>query len=358
MKGIRVDPVGRTAQAQAGLTLGEFDRETQVFGLATTLGVATITGIAGLTLGGGIGWLNGKHGLACDNLVSADVVTADGQCLRASDTNHNDLFWALRGGSGNFGIVTSFEYQLHPVGKLLAGMVIHPFARAREVLGFYHEFASTCPDELSTAAALLTAPDGSPVVAIVTCYSGSLDEGEKVLQPLRSFGTPLADLIGAMDYVDVQKLLDDAFPPGQQHYWKSNFMRSMNDEGIDTMVDHASRKPSAKSLIVLQQMHGAASSVGPTETAFAHRHPQYDFMVLSMWPDPADSDKNVSWTRECFEAMQPFLERGVYVNNLGEEGEDRVKAAYGPNYDRLVAVKNKYDPTNFFSLNQNIKPTV
>lgn len=358
MKGIRVDPVRRTAQVQPGLTLGEFDRETQAFGLATTLGIVTLTGIAGLTLGGGIGWLNGKHGLACDNLLSADVVTADGRFLTASAAENEELFWGLRGGSGNFGIVTSFEYQLHPVGPVLGGMVLYPLGKAKEVLRFYHEFASACPDELSTAAALLTAPDGNPAVAIAVCYCGPPHEGEKILKPLKSFGAPVADLIRPMPYVEVQKMLDAAFPTEQQHYWKSNFLRDLSEAAIETMTAYTANRPSPSSLVVLQQMHGAASRVGPTETAFTHRYKQYDWMILSMWPDPAESETNIRWTREFYEAMQPFVERGVYVNNLGEEGDERVRAAYGPNYDRLVALKNKYDPTNFFSLNQNIKPTV
>ncbi len=356
MKGIRVDPVRLTAQAQPGLTLGEFDRETQVFGLATTLGIVSVTGIAGLTLGGGIGWLNGKHGLACDNVRSMDVVTADGRFLTASAAQNEDLYWGLRGGSGNFGVVTSFEYELHPVGPVLGGMVIHPLAKANEVLEFYHEFSINAPDELSTAAALLTAPDGNPAVAIAACYCGSVEEGESVLKPLRAFGPPVADLIGSMPYTGLQQMLNAAFPPGHHHYWKSNFLRAPSEAAIETMVSYVGKRPSPLSLVVLQQIHGKATRVEPTETAFAHRSEQYDWMILSMWPDPAESEKNIQWTREFYEAMQPFLEQGVYVNNLGEEGDERVRAAYGANHDRLVALKNKYDPTNFFRLNANIRP--
>jgi len=358
MKGMRVDPARRTARAQPGLKLGEFDRETQAFGLATPLGIVTDTGIAGLTLGGGIGWLNGKYGLACDNLLSADVITADGRFLTASVTENDDLFWGLRGGSGNFGVVTSFEYQLHPVGPVLGGMVLHPLDKAKEVFRFFHEFSAGCPDELSTVAAVLTAPDGSPAVAIAVCYCGSLDEGEKALSPLRSFGSPVADLIRPMPHLAIQSMLDDSFPPEHQLYWKSSFIRDLNDEAAQIIVDFMARKPAPLTLCYLQQIHGVASRVSPAETAFSHRGDHYDFAIISTWPDPAANEKNIAWTREFFEALQPHLEEGVYVNNLGEEGEDRVRAAYGPNYERLVALKNKYDPTNFFSLNQNIKPTV
>lgn len=358
MKGMRVDPVRRTARAQAGLKLGEFDREAQAFGLATTLGIASDTGIAGITTGGGYGWLGGKYGLACDNLLSVDVVTADGRFMTASSSENEDLFWGVRGGGGNFGIVTSFEYRLHPLGPVLGGMVLYPLSKAKEVLRFYHDYARGCPDELSTIAAFLTAPDGNLVVAIVACYSGALQEGEKALKPLRTFGQPLADLIRPMKYMEMQSIFDENFPPGQLQYWKSNFLRAPSDDAIETMIKYATAKPSPMSAFYLQQMHGAASRVGPTETAFAHRFQQYDFFILSMWSDPSDSEKNVRWARELWEAMQPFVERGVYVNSLGDEGEDRVRAAYGPNYDRLVALKNKYDPANLFRLNQNIRPSL
>jgi len=357
MKGIRVDPVQRTAEAQPGLTLGEFDHETQAFGLATTLGIVSVTGIAGLTLGGGVGWLNGIHGLACDNLLSADVVTADGQLRTASAEENEDLFWGIRGGSGNFGIVTSFKYQLHPIGAVLGGNLLYPEAKAREALRFYYEFTSTCPDELSTLALLGRTPDGGPVVNIVVCYCGPLEAGEQVLRPLRTFGPPLEDNIQQMPYRTLQSALDAAFPFGQQHYWKASFLKHLSDEAIEVMGRFVAEMPSPTSGVGFQQMHGAASRAPLTETAFPHRDEHYDFVIISQWADPADSARNIQWTREFFEAMQPFLERGVYVNDLGEEGEDRVKEAYGSNYERLVALKNKYDPTNQFRLNHNIKPT-
>lgn len=356
MKGMRVDPERQTAQAQAGLTLGEFDLETQQFGLATTLGVVSMTGIAGLTLGGGLGWLNGKYGLACDNLISADVVTADGRMLTANAEENEDLFWGIRGGGGNFGVVTSFKYQLHPVGPVLAGGLSYPMAEAREVLRFYDEFASECPDELTTVGSLGISPDGSPAVSISVCYCGSLETGEQVLRPLRTFGSPFEDSIQPMAYRTLQSAPDAGFPFGRQHYWKASYLKHVSDEAIEVMVRFVAEMPSAISGVGLQQMHGAASRVDPTATAFPHRDEHYDFLILSQWIDPTDSAKNIEWTRAFFEAMQPFFEKGVYVNNLGEEGDDRVKAAYGANYDRLLTLKNRYDPTNLFRLNQNIRP--
>jgi hypothetical protein len=356
MKGMRVDPVRRTARAQSGLTLGEFDHETQEFGLATPLGVVSMTGIAGLTLGGGLGWLNGKHGLACDNLVSADVVTADGRLLTASDEENEDLFWGIRGGGGNFGVVTSFEYRLHPVGPVLGGGLRYSAREARDALRFYHEFASSCPDELSTSASLGRGPDGSLVAGITVCYCGEVEEGEPVLRPLRESGSPLEDGIRPMAYTTLQSAPDEGFPPDQQHYWKASFLKDLSDEAIEVMVRLVEEMPSPSSGVGLQQMHGAASRANPAATAFPHRDEHYDFLILSQWADPADSEENVRWTRELFEAMQPFFEEGVYVNNLGEEEGDRVKEAYGEHYSRLVALKDKYDPTNLFRLNQNVKP--
>jgi FAD/FMN-containing dehydrogenase len=357
MKGMRVDPARRRVRVQSGLTLGEFDHETQAFGLATPLGVVSMTGIAGLTLGGGLGWLNGKHGLACDNLLSADVVTADGRLLTASEEENEDLFWGIRGGGGNFGVVTSFEYRLHPVGPVLAGGLRYPAAKARDVLRFYHEFASGCPDELSTSALLGRAPDGSLVAGITVCYCGAIEEGERVLRPLRAFGSPLEDGIRPMAYTALQSAPDEGFPPGQQHYWKSSNLEHLSDEAIEVMVRLVKEMPSPSSGVGLQQMHGAASRVDPAATAFPHRDEHYDLLILSQWANPADSEENVRWTRELFEAMQPFVGKGVYVSNLGEEEGDRVKEAYGEHYERLVALKDRYNPTNLFRLNQNVKPT-
>ncbi len=361
MKGIRVDPVRRTARAEAGLKMGEFDHETQAFGLATTLGVNTDTGIAGLTLGGGNGWLGGKFGLACDNLLAVDVVTADGRLLTANAEENTDLFWGVRGAGANLGIVTSFEYRLHPVGPVLGGMVLHPLSRAKEVLRFHHEFSSTAPDEVTTICALLTAPDGSPAVASVACYCGPIDEAEKVLKPLRTFSSPLADLVAVRPYIEMQSLFDEVWPPGRLYYHKSSNIRDLsNAAAIETLVAYARTMPTDVSVLYFQQVHGFASRVAVSETAFPHRYDHYIFGAHPATDDPADCEKMIRWARECWEAMQPFVERAVYVNNIEdaeEEGERRVREAYGPNYERLVALKNKYDPTNFFRLNANIQPT-
>ncbi len=363
MKGLRVDPTARTARAEPGLTWGEFDRETQAFGLATPGGQISTTGIAGVTLGGGWGWLSRKYGLAADNLLSADIVTADGNFVTASATENADLFWGLRGGGGNFGVVTSFEYRLHPVGPtLLAGMVVHPYDKAKEVLGFYQEFTSNMPDELACHAALMSSPEGDPIVALVACYNGPIEEGERVLRPLREFGPPMADMIGPMAYTQVQAMLDAPYPPGLQDYWKSNFMTELTSDAIDTLVAYCADRPSPMCHVLIEGiLGGAVSRIGQEESAFNHRDVVYSFLSLGVCADPAESGKCIQWARDVWEAMRPFTTEDVYVNYLGQEadeGADRVNAAYGPEkYERLVALKNKYDPTNLFRLNQNIKPT-
>jgi FAD/FMN-containing dehydrogenase len=358
MKGIRVDPGGRTAQAQAGVTWGELDAEAQAFGLATTGGVISTTGIAGLTLGGGVGWLNGRFGLACDNLISADVVTAEGQFLRASEQENAELFWGLRGGGGNFGIVTSFEYRLHPLGPMvLSGPVFHPAARAREVLRFYREFSAGEPDELTTYAGLLTGPDGTPLVGLVPCYAGPPEQGEKLVERLRKFGPPAVDMIGPMPYVAVQRMFNDAFPPGRYSYWKSSLAPEITDQLIDAVAEHMARVPSPHSAVMLEHYHGAYSRPAPSATAYRHRRPTYDVVIIANWTDPADNERNIAWARELFAAVQPHVSPAAYVNFLDQDdGADRIRAAYGENYDRLVALKRKYDPTNFFRMNQNVRP--
>lgn len=357
MKGIRVDPTGRTARAESGVTWGEFDRETQAFGLATTGGIAGTTGIAGLTLGGGLGYLNRKYGLACDNLLSADVVTADGRFLTTSAIEYEDLFWGLRGGGGNFGVVTSFEYRVHAVGPVLAGMVIWPLSRAKEVLRFYREFSLSAPDELRLDAVLGVSPDG-PILAIVVCWCGAIEEGERVLRPLREFGPPVADTVAPVPYKTIQDLLASlGHVPGNRNYWKSSFFKELSDDAIDTSVDAFHPAPSPLCVVAIEHLGGAISRVAPSATAFHHRHPQHSFLVAAVWTDPVDSETNISWARQLADAVQPYLEDAVYVNYLAEEGEARVRAAYGANYERLVALKNKYDPTNLFHLNQNIRPT-
>jgi FAD/FMN-containing dehydrogenase len=354
MKGARVDAQRRAVRAEPGLTLGELDRECQAVGLATPTGIVSPTGIAGLTLGGGIGWLNGKHGLACDNLLSVDIVTADAKLLTASATEQADLFWAVRGGGANVGVVTSFEYRLHPVGPVLAGAVAWPVDRARRVLAFYGELARGCPDELCVNAGFGRAEDGTPVLGVAVAWIGELDAGERLLRPLRSFEHPLADGIGRMSYVELQRGGDGAFPQGRRHYWKGGFLRRLGPEAIDVLVHFAATCPSAHTQIGLQQMHGAAARVAPTETAFFHRHDQWDCLMLSQWDGADDDEKNIQWTRQLHAAMAPHLERAVYVNDLGADEADRVRVAYGENYDRLVAIKARYDPENFFRGNQNV----
>jgi FAD/FMN-containing dehydrogenase len=360
MKGIRVDPAGRTARAQPGLRLGEFDRETQAFGLATTLGVNTDTGIAGLTLGGGYGWLGGKFGLACDNLRSADVVTADGRLVVAAAGESDDLLWGLRGAGANLGLVTSFEYQLHQVGPVLGGMVLYPLNQGKQALQLYDEFSSTCPDEVSTAALLFTTPTGDKAVAIAVCYCGPLDRGENVLAPLTRLGTPLANDIAVKPYVQLQTMFDPAWPPGRLYYIKSSVVRRLSEAAIDRYLDYAQSLPTPLSAIAFQQLHGAASRVGAAETAFPHRYDHFNLYIHPATDDPADASKIVRWGRECWEAMQPYVDRAVYVNAMEDAAaasEQTVRDAYGPNYERLTPLKKKYDPTNFFAGNQNIKPS-
>jgi FAD/FMN-containing dehydrogenase len=357
MKGIRVDPVKRTVRAQTGLTLGEFDRETQAFGLATTLGVVSKTGIAGLTLGGGWGHLHGKYGLALDNVIGVDVVTADGRLLTANASENEDLFWGVRGGSGNFGIVTSIEYRLHEVGTVLGGGVFYPVEKAREVLSFFREYAATIPDELVIQCGSFTTPDGVRVFAVAACYCGLLSEGEKVLKPLRSFGSPVADIVAPLNYVQLQSMFDSFFPPGRQTYVKSNFIRDLNDEAIGAIAAYAGKSPSLHSFApFIEHWHGAATRVGVADTAFPHRQHAFNLMFWSNWEGASDSEKNIKWTRDAWESLRPFLVEGSYGNYLSDEGDLPARAAYGANYDRLVALKNKYDPTNLFRMNQNIKP--
>jgi FAD/FMN-containing dehydrogenase len=361
MKSVRVDPQTRTARAEAGVTWGEFDRETQAFGLATTGGLVSTTGIAGLTLGGGIGWLMGTYGLACDNLISADVVTADGTFLTASKARNEDLFWGLRGGGGNFGVVTSLEFQLHPVGPMLGGIVIHRLDKATEVIKFYDDFTRASPDEVGTFVGFVTSPEGERVMAIFVCYNGDIAIGERVLKPLRAFGPPLADMIGPMSYVQVQRMMDDAFPAGRQNYWKSNFLKGLDTEAVRIIVDRVAKAPSSYSAVAIEQFSGAVKRVGMSDTAFNHRNARYNLLIVGIWSDPAAKAANVKWVRDLWDAMEPYSSGGVYVNYLGQvadEGAERVKSAYGAEkYARLVALKGKYDPTNLFSLNQNIKPS-
>ena len=357
MKAIRVDPAGRTARAQPGVKWIEFDHETQAFGLATTGGTVSDTGIAGLTLGGGLGWLSGKYGLTVDNLISADVVVADGRLLTASATQNQDLFWGLRGGSGNFGVVTSFEYQLHAVGPtVLGGMVIYPLGKAKQVLRFYGEFSKAAPDELTTYAAFINPPDGDTVVALICCYCGPLDRGEQVIRPLKSLGSPVQDMLGPTAYAAHQRIFDPGFPTGSYYYTKAHFLADLTDEAIEVFAEYAATKPSPPSGVLIQTACGAASRVASDAMAFPHRAFPYAPVIVSQWLDAADSEKNVGWARDFWKALQPFAGGGAYVNDLGQDDEDRMHIAYGANYERLAALKKRYDPNNFFHLNPNIKP--
>jgi FAD/FMN-containing dehydrogenase len=357
MKGIHVDPVRRTARAQGGVTWREFNRETQAHGLATTGGVISTTGIAGLTLGGGLGWLMAKHGLAMDNLVSAEVVTASGDIARASKEENADLFWGLQGGGGNFGAVSWLEYRLHPVGTVTSGLIAHPFDRARDVLKFFREITSGLPDDLTIFGGLLHAPDGAQIAVMIVCHCGPLAEAETALEPIKKFGSPILDSVGPTSYEETNKMLDAGFPRGALNYWKSNFIAQLNDQAIDTLISQFAACPSPMSGLLLEHIHGAATRVDVSETAFPHRREGYNFLVVSEWLDPADNGRNIAWARESYDLMLPYFSRGRYVNYLGEdEGEDAVAAAYGPNYQRLRMLKAKYDPTNLFHLNQNIRP--
>jgi FAD/FMN-containing dehydrogenase len=358
MKSIRVTPDTCTAQVEPGVVWGDLDREAQAFDLATVGGTVATTGVAGLTLGGGFGWLTNKHGLTIDNLLSADVVTADGRLVHASDDENPDLFWALRGAGANFGIVTSFQFRLHPVGpEILGGMVLHPVERAGEVLRFYREFIFETPDELTTYAAILTNPEGHQVIALAVCYVGDLDEGEKAVAPLRAFGNPVADLIAPMTYLDQQAIITAAMPYGRQNYWKSGLTRTLTDEAIDTIADYMPRVPSPYTAFVLAGNPGVAGRVPTDATAYHHRDARYNAMILASWDDAGDSEENLGWIREFFGNLQSHLSGGVYVNDLtADESEQRVRDAYGGNYDRLARIKAKYDPGNIFHHNQNIEP--
>jgi FAD/FMN-containing dehydrogenase len=367
MKGLWIDPGGRTIRAEPGLTWGELNQDLQTFGLAATGGYVSTTGIPGLTLGGGMGWLIRKHGLACDNLRSADVVTADGELIQASPTSNDDLFWALRGGGGNFGIVTSFEFDVHPAGVVQAGLFVYPASAATEVIPFWRDYARAAPEELTSGVLLVTAPaapfvpaqaHGAPVLAIFVVYAGALDVAAEALRPLREFGPPLLDLVQPMPYSAVQTMADILWPPGSLNYWKSGFMNEPSQEAVAILLDFFARAPSPLDTIVLDHIgDGAMNRVGEGETAFGQRGFAFNLLVTALWSDPADSEENVGWTRELWDAMRPYTSDAAYLNYVGDEGEERVKASYGrSNYERLVALKQKYDSTNFFRLNQNIAP--
>ncbi|MGE0224474.1 MAG: FAD-binding oxidoreductase [Acetobacteraceae bacterium] len=360
MRGTLVDPAARTARAQGGATWRDFNRETQLHGLATTGGVVSSTGIGGLTLGGGIGWLMGKHALALDNLISAEVVLADGSVVTASETEHPDLFWGLRGGGGNFGIASSLSYRLHPVGPMITGgLIAYPFAEAWDVLRQFRDVTATLPDEMMVVSGLVHAPDGSgtKLVAMVVCHCGSLADGERAVAPIKSFRPAALDAIGPIAYADINMMLDDGYPKGALNYWKSSFLRSLDDDAIRTVIDCFAACPTPMGQMLMEHFHGAVTRVGMTDTAFPHREEGYNLLVLAQWLDRAQNDTCTAWARQSYAAMQPFMGAGRYVNYFGEdEKDDAVAAAYGRNHERLRRVKKAYDPDNVFHLNQNIRP--
>ena len=354
MRSVFVDDKSRTVRVQGGATLGDIDRETHVFGLAVPCGIVPKTGIGGLTLGGGVGWLIRKYGMSIDNLLSAQVVTADGKVLTASASENDDLFWALRGGGGNFGVVTSFEFQAHPVATVLGGLLLYPRAMGIDVIRHFRDYMTSAPDELTAYAALLHGPDGSPLVGVIPCYCGSVADGERVLEPLRKFGSPILDGIQAMPFPAMQSLLAPFFPDGNCNYWKSTLQGELSDDAISGIVEHANRLRSPLSFVVLEYYGGAASRVSSEATAFPHRNLPWDILFLAQWTDPTQTNMHREWARSGEEMLRPFSQNAHLLSALGIEPEEVVKTAFGPNLSRLAAVKKRYDPTNFFRANQNI----
>jgi FAD/FMN-containing dehydrogenase len=362
MRGVHVDPRARRARAQGGATWGNYNRETQLYGLASTGGVVSTTGVGGLTLGGGLGWLMGKHGMAVDCLRAVELVTASGEVVRASADEHSDLFWAVRGGGGNFGVATWLEYELYPVGPMvLGGLVAHPFTAARDVLRFYRDFTQSLPDDLTAFAGLLHAPDGSgaQIAAIMVCHAGSLEAGAAAVAPVKRFGSPVMDVIGPMPYSAVNMLFDAGFPRGALNYWKSSFLATLADGAIDTMIERFAAAPSPMSGLLLEHFHGAATRVGPTDTAFPHRTVAHNFLAVAEWLEASATQANVAWARDTYAALAPHFASGRYANYLNAEEVTQsgaVSDAFGPNWKRLREVKERIDPDNVFHLNQNIKP--
>jgi len=357
MKEIKVDPANKTATAEPGVILREFDAATMQHGLATTMGTVSETGIAGLTLGGGIGYLMTKFGTASDNLISAEMITANGDQIKVDKGNHTDLYWAIRGGGGNFGIVSKFEYRLHNFGpNIVGGMILYPMDQAKPVMQNYRDYARKAPDELMAYTGFIVTPDGLPVTAIIPVWVGDVKEADKHLSPLRGFGAPLADMVTEMPYVQMQALLDAAAPSGIRRYWKSGYFTELSDELLDIVLKHVATRPSLLSPVLFFHIRGAAARTATEVTAFGNRGDQWDSDIISQWIDAADDEKNISWTRNFWKEIEP-LTNGVYVNHLGTDDDPRVANAYGANFERLKAIKKKYDPDNFFRMNNNIRPS-
>jgi FAD/FMN-containing dehydrogenase len=360
MRAIEVDPGARRASVEGGATWGELDAAAQQHGLAVTGGMISSTGIAGLTLGGGLGWLMGRYGLSCDNLVSAQVVLADGRIVTASEEQHPDLFWGLRGGGGNFGVVASFTYRLHTVGPLVTGIQGgYRWDAAADALRRYREVMSSASDDLIANAALICDPDGARIAGVVGCHLGDAGAAEEELAPFRDLPGATEVSIAPVAYAELNSVLDAKYPRGALNYWKSTFLADLSDEVIAALVTHFETCPSPRTSLVLEHLHGAATRVPADATAVPHRSPGYNLLLTSVWSDPAESDENVAWTRQVFAAMQPFSAGRTYSNYLAAEdlGGDAVVRAYGPNYQRLVEVKDAWDPTNLFRLNQNVRPS-
>ena len=359
MKGMHVDPSARTIRAQAGVTWAEFNRETALHRLAVTGGQVSTTGIAGFTLGGGLGWLMGVYGLAADNVLAIELVTANGDVLNVTADSNPDLFWALRGGGGNFGVAASFVYQLHPLTTIVGGLIAHPFDAAADVLRFYRDFTQTTSDELTVHCVLAHAPDGSgmKIAAMALCHAGTPEEAEAEIAPIRAFGSPVMEMLGPMPFPAISAMLDAGYPRGALNYWKSSFVSELSDSLIDKAVARFAVTPSPMNAILIEHYHGAVTRVAPTDTAVPHRTAGYNLLMPSVWLDPAETEANIAWTRETYDAFRPSFAEGRWLNYLGDDEQvDAVRAAYGPNYDRLARIKREYDPDNVFHLNQNIEP--
>jgi FAD/FMN-containing dehydrogenase len=365
MKGVRVDPAKRAARAEGGATWGDLNAATHAFGLATTGGIISTTGVGGLTLGGGIGYLARGLGLSCDNLISADVVTADGRFLVSTENVNADLFWALRGGGGNFGVVTSFEFKLEPIKDIYGGPMFFELEDAGDVIRFYRDFIVDAPEKFGGFPAFQIAPPlpfipenrhGETFLAFVACWAGPLDEGEAVLKPLHDVAPVVAEHVGPMPYPALNAAFDPLYPPGLQHYWKANFVKELTDDAIEAHLAHGPKVPVVNSTVHIYSINGACHRVAPDATAFAYRDATFATVIAGMWPDPAANEANIKWVRDYYDATAPLSEEGGYINFMSEDDQSRIKANYKGNYDRLLDVKRKYDPDNLFHLNQNIKP--